>query len=139
MSASTLRRLRDMGETVEHADEDIRGRDVLDTAGNKVGTIDGLLVDETENKVRFIQVACGGFLGLGVTHVVIPVDAITGITGDVVTIDRDSTHLRSAPRYDPALIKELDDRYWSEVYDHYGHPPYWVDGYRYPAYPYSGR
>jgi len=26
--------LRDIGETVENADEDVRGRDVLDAAGN---------------------------------------------------------------------------------------------------------
>ena len=139
VSASTLRRLQDIGETVEHADEDIRGRKVLDQEGNLVGTVDGLLVDDAENKVRFLRIECGGFLGLGATHLLIPVDAITSITRDIVTIDCDGTHVRSAPRYDPALFKKMDEHNWSEIYDHYGYPPYWVDGYRYPDYPYSSR
>jgi len=76
-----------------------------DDTGNTVGTVDGLMVDDDQNKVRFLQVECGGFLGLGATHVMIPVDAIIGITGDAVTIDRDGRHLRGAPRYHPSAHK----------------------------------
>lgn len=139
MTASALQRLRDVGETVENADEDVRGRKVLDSEGNRVGTVDGLMVDDAENKVRFLRVECGGFLGLGATHVMIPVEAVTSISGEAVTIDRDDTHVYSAPGYDPALVKELDEHYWDSIYSHYGLAPYWVDGYRYPAYPYGGR
>ena len=137
MAASTLRRIQDIGETVAHADEDVRGRKVMDDTGNTVGTVDGLMVDDDQNKVRFLQVECGGFLGLGATHVMIPVDAIIGITRDAVTIDRDGRHLRGAPRYHPALTKEMDERYWRGVYDYYGFAPYWGAGYVYPRYPYS--
>jgi len=135
MAASTLRRLRDMGETVANADEDIRGRTVLDNTGKHVGAVDGLLVDDAENKVRFLRVECGGFLGVGATHVLIPVDAITRITGDAVTIDRGGEHLHGAPRYDPALINQ-DEGYWGNVYGYYGYAPYWGPGYMYPPYPY---
>ena len=125
MPASTLRRLDDAGETVASADEDVRGRKVLDNAGNKVGTVDGLMIDDAQNKVRFLCVECGGFLGLGATHVLIPVEAITSITGDAVSIDRGGEHLHGAPRYDPALVKEMDERYWSHAYGYYGLAPYW--------------
>jgi len=139
VGASTLRGLRDIGETVAHADEDVRGRKVLDSAGTEIGTVDGLMVDDARNKVRFLRVECGGFLGLGGTHVMIPVDAIAGITRDAVTIDREGEHLRGAPRYDPALVNNQDEGYWGGVYGHYGHQPYWGTGYTYPRYPYYSR
>ena len=135
MSASTLRKLHDIGETVEHADEDVRGRKVLDTAGQDVGTVDGLMVDDDQNKVRFLRVECGGFLGIGATHVMIPVDAITSITDDAVIIDREGKHLHGAPRYDPALVNERAEQYWGDVYGYYGYAPYWGTGYTYPPYP----
>src|ERR1019366_6427776 len=100
MAASTLRRIRDIGETVANPDQDVRGRKVLDNVGNKIGTVEGLMVDDAENKVRFLRVECGGFLGLGATHVMIPVDAITSVAADAVTIDRGGEHLHGAPRYD---------------------------------------
>jgi osmotically-inducible protein OsmY/sporulation protein YlmC with PRC-barrel domain len=136
MTASTLQRLRDNGETVADPDEGVRGRKVLDNVGKKVGTIDGLMVDDDQNKVRFLQVECGGFLGIGATHVMIPVDAITSITGDTVTIDRTGEHLQSAPRYDPALVNTYDESYWGGVYGYYGYAPFWGMGYAYPPFPY---
>jgi sporulation protein YlmC with PRC-barrel domain len=139
MTASTLRRLHDIGETVARPDDDVRGRKVLDNAGKHIGTVDGLMVDDAENKVRFLRVECGGFLGLGATHVMIPVDAITSITHDAVIIDRDGKHLHGAPRYDPMLVTKPDERYWDAIYGYYGYEPYWHDGYRYPPYPFYNR
>ncbi len=136
MTASTLRRLRDIGETVGSADEDVRGRKVLDSAGKKVGAVDGLMVDDAENKVRFLRVESGGFLGLGETHVMIPVDAVTAVTVDAVNIDLEGEHLHGAPRYDPALVEDRDERYWGSVYGYYGYAPFWGMGYVYPPYPY---
>ena len=135
MTTSTLQRLRDIGETVANPDEDVRGRKVLDSAGNKVGTIDGLMVDDDQKKVRFLRVECGGFLGLGATHMMIPVDAINSITSDAVTIDRGGEHLQGAPRYDPALIDAYDDSYWGGVYGYYSYAPFWGMGYVYPQFP----
>lgn len=139
MEASTLRRIRDIGETVENRDEDVRGRKVLDNAGKKVGTVDGLMVDDAQNKVRFLRVESGGFLGLGATHVMIPVDAITHIDSESVTINRAGEHLQGSPTYDPALVNEYDEGYWGGIYSYYGYAPYWGMGYNYPAYPYYTR
>jgi PRC-barrel domain len=99
METSTLRRLQDAGETVADPDEDARGRKVLDSARNKMGTVDGLMVDDAQDKVRFLRVEWGRFLGLAATHVMIPVDAGSSITGEAVTIDRAGAHLHKAPRY----------------------------------------
>jgi CBS domain-containing protein len=98
-----------------------------------LGKVDDLFIDERERKVRFLEVASGGFLGLGATKFLLPVDAITRVTDDVVYINQSREHVAGAPHYDPTLVEE---RYMSDVYSHYGYPPYWGPDYRYPPYPY---
>ncbi len=122
-NTSTLRRLRDMEETVSNSDEDIRGRMVKDRDGRDLGTIDGLLADAAAGKVRFMEVASGGFLGLGQTKSLIPVEAITGITDHEVHISHTREHVAGAPPYDPELaVKDAD--YLSGLYPYYSYQPY---------------
>ncbi len=123
MATTILRKLSDTGETVASSDEDVRGRKVLDDTGEEIGAVDGLMVDD-EEKVRFLRVESGGFLGLGGTHVMIPVEAITRVMPHAVSIDRGREHLRGAPRYDPALVEDTDQEYWGGVYGYYGVAPY---------------
>jgi len=40
-----------------------RGRTVVDRHRDEVGRVEDLLVDERENRVRFLRVGEGGFLG----------------------------------------------------------------------------
>jgi sporulation protein YlmC with PRC-barrel domain len=130
---AALVKLSDTNLTLASRAEDIRGRDVLDTAGDEIGKVDDLLIDEQEQKVRFLQVSSGGFLGLGATKFLIPVDAIMRMTEDAVYISHARERLAGAPRYDPSLV---DERYLSDVYGYYGYSPYWGPDYRYPGYPY---
>lgn len=132
-TSATLVRLSDTDLTLADRAEDIRGRTALDMAGEELGEIDDLLIDEREQKVRFLEVRSGGFLGLGATKFLLPVDAITRITDDAVSINQSRERVAGAPAYDPTLV---DERYVSDVYSHYGYPPYWGPDYRYPAYPY---
>jgi sporulation protein YlmC with PRC-barrel domain len=123
MATTMLRTLSDTGETVANVDEDIRGRKVLDDAGEEIGAVDGLMIDDQET-VRFLRVASGGFLGLDRTRVMIPVEAITRVMPHAVCIDRAREHLRGAPLYDPALADDRDQAYWGGVYGYYGVAPY---------------
>ncbi len=116
----TLKKLRDMGETVSSPDEDIRGRMVKDKDGRDLGTIDGLLVDAAANKVRFMEVASGGFLGLGETKSLIPIEAITKITDHEVHISHTREHVAGAPPYDPELAAK-DADYFFGLYPYYGY------------------
>jgi hypothetical protein len=118
-----LVRLRDTDQTVSSSDEDIRRRMAKDKDGHDLGTIEGLLVDEAERRVRFMEVASGGFLGLGETKSLIPVEAITRITDDAVYIGHTREHVAGAPRYDPELVHaELE--YFFNLYPYYGYPPF---------------
>jgi sporulation protein YlmC with PRC-barrel domain len=133
----TFSRLRDSHKTVASSDVDIRGRMVRDKDGQEVGKIEGLLIDDVEKKVRFMEVASGGFLGIGETKTFIPVDAIRRITDDDVFISHTREHVAGAPRYDPSLVM-ADDRYFFDLDRYYeyqgqqGFVPSMV-GYRPPA------
>ena len=117
-----LVRLRDTDQTVSRSDEDIRGRMAKDRDGHDLGTIEGLLVDEAERKVRFMEVASGGFLGLGESKSLIPVEAITRMTPDEVYIGHTREHVAGAPRYDPDLVESRLDNFFN-LYPYYGYSP----------------
>jgi CBS domain-containing protein/sporulation protein YlmC with PRC-barrel domain len=130
---AALVRLSDTDLTLADPAEDIRGRKALDMAGEELGEVDDLMIDEREQKVRFLEATSGGILGLGATKFLLPVEAITRITDDVVYINQSRERIAGAPDYDPALV---DERYVHDVYSHYGYPPYWGPAYEYPSYPY---
>lgn len=128
-----LIRLGDSDETVANAADDIRDRHVKDKDGEDLGKVSDLLVDTTEHKVRLIEVASGGFLGIGREKTYLPVDAITAITDDEVRIDQTRSHIAGSPAYDPALVQVRDT--YGSIQDYYGYSPYWGPDYRYPDYP----
>jgi sporulation protein YlmC with PRC-barrel domain len=129
----TLVTLSDTSLTVADPQEDVRNRTVIDRNGEEIGKVDDLLLDERENRVRFLRVAHGGLLGIGQDHYLIPVDAVTGIDEDNVHIDRERGNRTGAPGYDPELAKEPD--YYTGVYGWWGCAPYWSPGYTHPAFP----
>ena len=118
----TLSSLRDTGRTISSSDEDIRGRMVKDKDGADLGVIEDLLIDDVERKVRFMEVASGGFLGFGESKSFIPVDAITRMTPDEVHVGHTREHVAGAPRYDPDLVP-TDLHYFFNLYPYYGYPP----------------
>ena len=60
-TGATLLKLSDTQLTLSDPKQDIRGRKVVDSAGQDIGEIDDLMIDNKEKKVRFLQVASGGF------------------------------------------------------------------------------
>ena len=117
-----LVRLRDTDRTVSSSDEDIRGRMAKDKDGRDLGTIEGLLIDGAERKVRFMEVGSGGFLGMGESKSLIPIEAITRVTPDAIYIGHTLEHVAGAPHYDPKLVHtELE--YFFNLFPYYGYPP----------------
>ncbi|RST15983.1 PRC-barrel domain containing protein [Streptomyces sp. WAC05374] len=128
-----LKKISDSDRTVASSEEDVRGRKVCGAAGDDLGTVEDLLIDEEEGKVRFLLVGHGGFLGIGEKSSFVPVDAVTRVTEDRVYVDRSREHVAGAPAYDPGLVDETS--YYGQVYDHYGYGPFWGPGYVYPGFP----
>lgn len=131
-----LVRLNDTDLTLARPEDDVRGATVVGSDGEEIGKIGGLVVDETERRVRLLDVESGGLLGLGAEHRLIPVDAVIAVTVDQVTIGRTRAEIAHAPGYDPDLKehKPFDDL--DELYGYYGGTPFWVPGYRYPGFPF---
>lgn len=129
----TLQPMRDAHLTTRDRAEDIRSRKVVDAAGQEIGEIEALLMDDQEEKVRFLRVASGGFLGVGQSKVLIPVEAISRINHRSVHVDQTRERIGSAPTYDPELVDEQD---YGSLYGYYGYQPFWTAGYVYPPYPY---
>lgn len=127
---ATLYTLGDRGKTIDGIVNDVRGRTVQDTDGAEIGMVTDLLVDDQEQKVRFMVVEHAGFLGMGETRTLLPVEAITTISADRVCIDQSSEQVSSAPRYVPSLVDDCPHH--ASVYQHYGHDPYWGAGAPFP-------
>lgn len=116
----TLSRLRDNAKTVSSSDEDVRGRMVKDKDGQDLGKIEGLMIDDAEHRVRFLEVGTGGILGFGERKSFIPVETITRIAADEIHIDRTRAHVAGAPSYEPAVVTG-DAGYFRSLYPYYGY------------------
>ncbi len=123
-----LRKLSETGKTVADPVSDVRGHTVMDRDGHEIGRVDDLLIDEDESSVRFLSVSEGGFLGLGATHYLVPVEAVVAVDPDRVHIDRQRSGMADVPGYDPQLAPL--PAYYGDVYGWWGVPPYWGPGYR---------
>jgi len=115
--------------------QDIRHRKVIDRDGELIGHVSDLFVDQDEKKVRMLQVAAGGFLGLGDRHFLVPVEAITRVTADDVHIDQTSAKVVHSPEYDPKLSDVPFRDAWAGYYGYYGFSPYWSAGSINPTFP----
>lgn len=127
---SMLVRLKDLGRAVADPDQDVRGRNVNSTNGEGLGTVEGLLVDVDEEKVRLLRVNHGGILGFGTTPSFIPVDAVAEVKKDEVVVDLTKERLEGAPRYDPELTDQRP--FYENLYEYYGYAPFWGPDYVYP-------
>lgn len=132
-NASQLVKLGDTHLTVRSPLEDVRGRTVIDQSGDEIGHVDALLIDDQERKVRFLQVASGGVLGIGEQRFLVPVDAVLGVDDEWLVIDQTGERVAGSPGYDPNLVYDRD--YFGDLYSYYGYAPYWRPGYTYPDFP----
>lgn len=118
-----LVRLETSTLTLADPSDDVRGRKVIDTNGDKAGHVTGLIIDEAERKVRFLEVESGGFLGLGEKRRLMPIEAITRVETDTVHIGREHNYIAGAPVYDPTVVTE--SQYYEELYRYWDYPPFW--------------
>ncbi len=115
--------LDDVAERLIAASE-IRGTSVYNTAGEKLGTVQDVLIDKGTGKAEYAIMGFGGFLGLGSRHYPLPWHTLTyekDRGGYVVDVDR--SLLEGAPSYDPEDISAWEDpTYGRQLHDYYGRP-----------------
>lgn len=111
---------------------DVRDRKVIDSTGREIGHIHDLFVDANAEEVRFLEVASGGFFGLGETRFLIPVEAVTGLSENALFLNQTRSRVVEAPAYNPQLASES---YYADIYNYYGYSPYWGLSYACITYP----
>ncbi|MEG2467547.1 MAG: PRC-barrel domain-containing protein [Comamonas sp.] len=103
----------------------VNGTNVYNPAGEKLGSIDSLMIDKITGQVRYAVMEFGGFLGIGTDLYPLPWNSLKydpNQGGYVVSVSKEQ--LDKAPRYENSTLPEYNDEYGRRVYDHYGVPYY---------------
>jgi sporulation protein YlmC with PRC-barrel domain len=99
----------------------VEGTTVYNTAGEKLGSVDYLVIDKQSGRVRYAVLEFGGFLGMGTDRYPLPWSVLkydTQRDGYVVPLDRKT--LEGAPRYEAEHRPTYDDVYGQGIYGYYG-------------------
>jgi sporulation protein YlmC with PRC-barrel domain len=112
-----LIRVGDSDFVLASSEDDVRGKDVYDAEGQRIGSVDDLYIDGQEREVRFLEVGAGGFLGIAEKHLLVPVEAVTEVTEGRVTIELGRTGRVAGPApFDSKVAPPPTDDPRSEEY-----------------------
>lgn len=106
----------------------VDGTTVYNLAGDKLGTVEDVMIDKVSGRAIYAVLSVGGFLGMGEKHSPIPwsklkYDEVKA--GYVVNLDK--AQLQNAPAYDDREV----DFTWTPEYGrnldkYYTSPSYWM-------------
>ena len=99
----------------------VEGTKVYNTVGEKLGSVDDLMIDKISGQIRYAVLEFGGFLGMGTDRYPLPWNMLkydTDKEGYVVPLDKNK--LESAPRYAETEVPDYNDEYGKRVHDYYG-------------------
>lgn len=103
------------------------GTNVLNTAGEKIGTIEDIMLDKMSNDIMFAVIGFGGFLGVGEKFHAIPwsvLDYEPNEGGYVVPFSREQ--LEGAPVHSIDDLTGKDSHKARDAsYEYYKVQPYW--------------
>jgi sporulation protein YlmC with PRC-barrel domain len=83
------------------AKKQILGKDVFSSQGEKIGTIDDLIISPAK-QVSYAIVGVGGFLGVGSHDVAVPVKQLKQEAGRIVLPGATKESLKAAPKFEYA-------------------------------------
>lgn len=101
--------------------ERVEGTAVYNQTGEKLGSIDDLMIDKRSGQVRYAVLEFGGFLGMGTDRYPLPWGALkydVDMEGYVVPINKEQ--LADAPRYSDSDRPEYTPTYGRQIHDYYG-------------------
>jgi hypothetical protein len=109
------------------ASDRVEGTPVRRTNGEKIGTIERLMIDKLSGNVAYAVLSFGGFLGIGHKHLPIPWARLKyDRTLGAYHVDITDEELKRAPSF--AADKDFDwgDRSQEvDIHNFYRVPPYW--------------
>ncbi|WP_425410479.1 PRC-barrel domain-containing protein [Hyphococcus sp.] len=106
----------------------VEGTAVYNAEGEKLGSVEDVMLDKRGGNVAYAVMSFGGFLGMGEKHHPLPWKTLNydeSRDGYVVNLSKEQ--LEGAPTLDREEKNRLYDRdYGASVHEYYGVTPYWV-------------
>lgn len=103
------------------------GTAVYNTSGDRIGTIEDVMLEKMSNGIMFAVIGFGGFLGIGEMYHALPwstLDYDEGKGGYVVPFTREQ--LEAAPSYSIKDLTRGDGKTARDAsYEYYKVQPYW--------------
>ncbi len=101
--------------------DDVEGTSVYNAAGDKLGSIDDLMIDKHSGQVRYAVLEFGGFLGMGTDRYPVPWQMLKyDTTQDGYVVPLDKAQLEGAPRYPHDQRPMYDEPYGQRLNSYYG-------------------
>jgi|SRR6516162_894664 len=109
------------------ASDKVEGTAVRNLSGDKVGTIERIMIDKRAGKVAYAVMSFGGFLGMGQDYVALPWHMLRyNESLDAYEMNISENQLRGAPAVAEGWDSGTVSRAWErDVHRYYGIDPYW--------------
>ncbi|HEY4114511.1 MAG TPA: PRC-barrel domain-containing protein [Rhizomicrobium sp.] len=105
----------------------VEGTPVYRSNGDRIGTIERVMIDKLSGKVAYAVMSFGGFLGIGDDYYPVPWSLLTyneRLGGYEVNIS--DAQLKGAPKFTADEPWDYDNRAAEQsLYSYYGATPYW--------------
>lgn len=100
---------------------------VVNMAGDKLGSIDEIMIDVPTGRVAYAVLSVGGFLGLGDKLLAIPWGALRiDPANKRFVLDVSKERLEQSPGFDKDNWPSMADERWAtELHNYYNAPYYW--------------
>jgi hypothetical protein len=123
---ATMAAEQNQRETLDLIGSDkVEGTNVYRSNGEKVGSVERVMLEKRSGKVAYAVMSFGGFLGMGDDHYPVPWERLAyneKLGGYEVNIS--DAELQGAPKYGNTEWDWNRDQ-GRKVYDYYGARPYW--------------
>jgi hypothetical protein len=107
----------------------LTGDDIVNTAGDKLGTLKEIMIDFEPGKVAYGVLARGGVAGIGEKLFAVPW-SLFRVDPDrhELVLDLDEEVFDDSPGFDPDNWPQFSDLEWgADVHQRFGVDPYWAD------------
>jgi hypothetical protein len=109
------------------AADKVNGTNVYNLAGDKLGSVDDIMIDKITGSAIYAVMAFDGFLGMGEKYHPLPWASLkydTQKSGYVIDMDKEK--LKAAPNYDRVPEFKWTSEYGRSVDSYYEAPSYWM-------------
>lgn len=123
-STSDALKQKEVGRLI--AADKVQGTPVSNPSGERVGTIENVMIDKPSGRVAYAVMSFGGVLGMGKSRYPLPWNLLEYDTElNSYVVDADPDVLKGAPVYEEGRTNWADETWGRRVYDYYKVPPYW--------------